>query len=139
MGRFLAAAIAGVAMLAISTGAQAQTTAADGPSVATPYVGPVAVIVSFPMRAGMTRKDVEALFAKYTPYYQSQEGLKQKYFTLDERTRRMGGIYLWADRATAERFYNDAWRKQVVTVFGAAPEVIWYDVPSVIRGKAGMP
>ena len=120
-------ALSAVLSLAAASGAAAQA-----------YKGPVAVVVSIPVPAGLTRAAVEAQFAKLAPTYRAIPTLKQKYFTINDDTHRAGGIYLWADRAAAQAFYSDVWRASVLKAYGAPADLTWFDAPLVIQGGAGM-
>ena len=121
-----------VLCLAAGTAAQAQT-------AATAYSGPVAVVVSIAVPAGLPRARVEALFQQQAPGFKSLPGLKQKYFTVSDDGRRAGGIYLWTDAAAARAFFSDTWKTQVVAAYGSLAELSWFDAPLIIQGQAGMP
>ncbi len=68
---------------------------------------PVAVLVAIPIPAGMPRPQLEGLFQQSVPQYQALPGLVRKYFTIGDDNR-AGGIYLFASRAAAEAWFNDA-------------------------------
>jgi len=121
-----------VLCLAASTAASAQT-------ASTAYTGPVAVVVSIAVPAGLPRAKVEALFQQQAPGFKALPGLKQKYFTVTDDGRRAGGIYLWTDAAAARAFFTDAWKAQVTAAYGSPAEISWFDAPLVIQGPAGMP
>lgn len=111
---------------------QAQTASAA-------YTGPVAVVVSIAVPAGLPRARVEGLFQQEAPGFKALPGLKQKYFTVSDDGRRAGGIYLWTDAAAARAFFSDSWKAQVAAAYGSAAELTWFDAPLVIQGQAGMP
>ena len=69
----------------------------------------ITAIVRFRLPPGTTRDDAKALFEKSVPNYQGVPGLVRKYYLYgDDLTG--GGVYLWTERAIAERFYSEAWR-----------------------------
>ena len=41
---------------------------------------------------------------------------------------RVGGIYLWRDRSSANAFYNDAWHALMRDRYGENAEIRWFDV-----------
>ena len=47
-----------------------------------------------------------------------------------------GGIYEWESRAAADAFYNDAWRERLRTVYGAVPQIEFFDVHAVVDNDA---
>lgn len=123
---------------AIVIGASLALAAAVPSSHAQAYAGPVAVVVAIPIPAGLSRDRIEALFKQQAPTFAAIPTLKQKYFTINEETRRAGGIYLWTDASAARAFYSDAWRARVKATYGADAELTWFDAPVIIQGKAGM-
>ena len=102
------------------------------------YSGPVAVVVAIPIPPGLSRDKIEALFKQQAPSFAAIPTLKQKYFTINDETRRAGGIYLWTNADAAHAFYSDAWRARVKATYGADAELTWFDAPVIIEGKAGM-
>ncbi len=44
----------------------------------------------------------------------------------------MGGVYLWENRAAAEGFYNEEWRKFVAEKYGGAPEIHYFVTPVIV-------
>lgn len=111
---------------------------APADAAAQTYSGPVAVVVAIPIPPGLTRARIEALFVEQAPKYAAIPTLKQKYFTINEETRRAGGIYLWTNADAARAFYNQAWHDRVKATYGVDAEMTWFDAPVIIEGKAGM-
>jgi Putative mono-oxygenase ydhR len=102
---------------------------AQSPPVVAPSVQ-VAVSVSVPTPAGLPRATVEAGMARSAPTYAAVPGLIRKYFTIGQAD--FGGLYLFRDRASAQTWFNDAWRARVVATYGAQPTVTYFDVPLVV-------
>ena len=44
----------------------------------------------------------------------------------------MGSVYLWENRAAAEGFYNEEWRKFVAEKYGGAPEIHYFETPVIV-------
>ena len=118
------AIIAAAAAMLLPSLSTAQTPPAVTPSVQ------VAVTVSVPTPAGLPRATVEAGMARSVPTYATVPGLIRKYFTIGQAD--FGGLYLFRDRASAEAWFNDAWRVQVVATYGAQPTVTYFYVPLVV-------
>jgi Putative mono-oxygenase ydhR len=68
--------------------------------------------------------------ARSAPTYAAVPGLIRKYFTIGQAD--FGGLYLFRDRASAQAWFNDAWRARVVATYGAQPTVTYFDVPLVV-------
>jgi hypothetical protein len=118
------AIIAAAAAMLLPTLSTAQTPPVVAPSVQ------VAVSVSVPTPAGVPRATVEAGMARSVPTYAAVPGLIRKYFTIGQAD--FGGLYLFRDRASAQAWFNDAWRARVVATYGAQPTVTYFDVPLVV-------
>jgi hypothetical protein len=43
------------------------------------------------------------------------------------------GLYLWQDRAAAERVYDAEWRARLRAVYGAEPAICWFCQPGQRR------
>jgi len=91
---------------------------------------PVTVVVNVPAPPGAPRALIEAGIRKSVPQYRQVPGLLRKYFTIGEGT--FGGVYLFASRAAAETWFDDAWHKRVVATYGRDGTVTYYDVPVVL-------
>ena len=91
----------------------------------------ITAVVRFKLPPGTTREDAKALYEKSVPNYQGVPGLVRKYYLYgDDRTG--GGAYLWTDRATAERFYSEAWRASIKERFGNAPDIQYFDTAVIV-------
>lgn len=67
-------------------------------------------------------------FIRSIPEYSSKEGLIFKYYHITEGGKTFGGIYLWKDKASAERLFNEAWYAQVRNRLKTEGEVVYYDL-----------
>ncbi|MDQ1242611.1 MAG: Monooxygenase [Pseudomonadota bacterium] len=47
------------------------------------------------------------------------------------------GVYEWESRAAADSFYNDAWRERLRTIYGAVPQIEFFDLHAVVDNDAG--
>ncbi len=91
-------------------------------------------IVRFPAPAGLTGAKLRAVLEDSVPRYQGIPGLHRKYFA--GNASHGGGIYEWESRETAETFYNAAWRERLRTVYGAVPDVQYFDIHAVVDNDA---
>lgn len=95
---------------------------------------PVAVVVSVPTPPGAPRALIEAGITKSVPQYRQVPGLLRKYFTIGAGD--FGGVYLFASRAAAQGWFNDAWSRRIVSTYGAPATVTYYDVPVALDNAA---
>ena len=91
----------------------------------------ITAIVRFKLPQSTTREEAQGLFEKSAPNYRNLSGLVRKYYLFgDDRTG--GGVYLWTDRAAAERCYTDAWKQTIAQRYGAAPEITFFDTSVIV-------
>ena len=92
----------------------------------------ITALVQFRLPQPVTREQARELFLGTAPRYRDMAGLIRKYYLLSEDGCTAGGAYLWADRESAERVYDDNWRATVAQRYGAQPSVTWFDTPVVV-------
>jgi hypothetical protein len=76
----------------------------------------------------VTRRFIDSL-----PVYAAMPKLAHKAYTLSE-DRRFGGLYLWDDRASAERAFDAAWHERVRKTRGVDGDVRILDAPWTVQG-----
>jgi hypothetical protein len=91
----------------------------------------VATLVTIAMPAGVTKARVLQGFQAALPEYKAVSGLLRKYFILTGDGR-FGGIYLWKDQDSAERWFNTAWKERVRKTYGTDANIEWYDTPILL-------
>ena len=96
---------------------------------------PVVTVVQVPKPWYIPAFTLRSAFARAVPEYERLPGLDYKIFTLSEDGARFGGIYLWSDRAAAERWFSPAWHARVRERYGAAGEVRFYVVESMVETR----
>ncbi|MDX2008605.1 MAG: hypothetical protein SFW67_00360 [Myxococcaceae bacterium] len=74
-------------------------------------------------------------FVDSIPEYAAVPALEHKAYTLSE-DRRFGGLYLWPDRASAERFFDEAWHARVRKARGVDGDVQILDALWTVQGDA---
>jgi hypothetical protein len=82
--------------------------------------------VKFALAKPMALDEAKAIFERTAPKYKGREGLLRKTYLLSEDGLTAGAVYLWKDRASAERCYTDDWRKMVT-------EVSFYHAPITVE------
>lgn len=93
-------------------------------------------IVTFKLPAGMTREKVQANFEKTAPVWGQNPDLLVKYYLYDEEKGVAGGVYLWREKADADKWHGEDFRKKVKDLYGAVPESVFYETPIVIDNLA---
>jgi hypothetical protein len=73
-------------------------------------------------------------FRDAVPEYEAIAPLETKYFTISD-DREFGGIYLWRTRASADSYYDEAWRRGVRERRGVEPDLLVFDAPLLFRGR----
>ena len=92
-------------------------------------------IVTFKLPAGMTRAEVLAKYQKTAPVWQTNPDLIQKFYLYDAEQGIGGGVYLWHDRAQAEKWHGAEFRQRVKENYGAEPSSQFFETPIVVDPK----
>lgn len=96
----------------------------------------ITVYVRLKLPQGMTRAQWLAHAKRIAGNFRDVPGLLRKSFILGEDGCG-GGLYTWADRASAEAFYAGPWREGILQMFGAPPEFVWFESPVVVDNEGG--
>ncbi len=94
----------------------------------------VIVLVTFPAPDSPI-ENPRALLEATAPPYREVAGLCRKYFIGNADLA--GGVYHWADRSSAERFYDDAWHARIRDRYGVEPALQFFDAPCLVDNVAG--
>lgn len=92
-------------------------------------------IVRFPAPPGLSGDRLRAVLEQAVPRYEGIDGLRRKYFLGNSTFG--GGVYEWESRAKAQAFYDDQWRERLRTVYGAHPQVEYFDLHAEVDNIAG--
>ena len=69
--------------------------------------------------------------------YRRVPGLLRKNYWMSEDGRRAGGIYVWAERADADRLYTDEWKKFVTGKYGRPLKIEYLRSPVMVDNREG--
>jgi hypothetical protein len=94
-------------------------------------------IVTFKLPTGMTYDDVVANFEKTAPNWKVNPDLIRKNYLVDARKGIAGGVYLWKEKAHAEKWHGEAFRQKVKETYGSEPTIQFFDTPIVVDNVAG--
>ncbi len=91
----------------------------------------ITVITEFKLPKGTPRERAIEIFKASVPRYAGFPGLIRKYYLYgaDDSVK---GIYLWENRAAAEKLYTAEFRKGVKERFGSDPTITYFETPIVI-------
>lgn len=104
------------------------------PERAEPTEASIATIVGVTPPWYAFRPLVVRKYRQAVPTYQRVPGLLYKYFSISPEGK-IGGIYLWEDRAAADAFYDDAWRARIVDTYGEPGQIEFFDAPLVLANR----
>lgn len=94
----------------------------------------VSTLVTIALPAGIARDRLVQEFQAALPTYRAVPGLLRKYFIISEDGR-FGGIYLWKDRAAADRWFSAAWKERVRATYGTDATLEWFDTAILTPSK----
>ncbi len=92
----------------------------------------IVTVVNLKTPPGISRDRLIAEFNATVPTYQKIPGLLRKHFTMtpaDSASNSFGGIYLWKDAASAQAWFNEAWKERVRKSYGQDAVIEWFDTP----------
>lgn len=94
----------------------------------------VSTLVTIPRPAGVDKARLIQEFQAAIPTYRAVPGLLRKHFILTDDGR-FGGIYLWKDRASADQWFNAAWKDRVRATYGSDATLEWFDTAILTPSK----
>ena len=94
-------------------------------------------IVTFKLPAGSKREDVLANFETTAAVWSQNPDLIRKNYLFDEQNSVAGGVYLWREKAHAEKWHGEAFRKRIRELYGAEPSSQFFETPFVVDNVAG--
>jgi hypothetical protein len=97
----------------------------------------ITAIVQISLPEPISSEAAARAFELTAPIYQGFRGLARKYYLRSEDGRRVGGVYLWETRAAADALYNADWKARVKQLYGADPEISWFDTSVIVDNQAG--
>lgn len=97
----------------------------------------ITTIVQFKLPSAITTEQAKQLFLQSAPKYRVIDGLIRKYYLISPAGDVAGGVYLWASRACAERFYDAAWTQFIRDKYGCEPQIAYYETPVVVDNPSG--
>lgn len=97
----------------------------------------ITAVVQFALLQPASLEEAARMFESTAPKYKNLPGLIRKYYLRSEDGRTAGGVYLWETKAAAEKVYNGEWKARIKQVYGAEPQIAWFDTPVIVDNSAG--
>jgi hypothetical protein len=94
-------------------------------------------IVTFKLPAGMTREEVLARYETTAPKWKANPDLVRKNYLFDPIEGIAGGVYLWRDRAHAEKWHGAEFRRMIYQMWGSEPQTRFFETPIVVDNLSG--
>jgi hypothetical protein len=94
-------------------------------------------IVTFKLPEGSTREEAFSNYEKTAPTWGENPDLISKNYIFDASKGIAGGVYLWSERAHAEKCHGPEFRVKVKEIYGAEPESRFFETPIVVDNVAG--
>lgn len=94
-------------------------------------------IVTFQVPKGTTREQHFLNSEKTASTWAENPDLIRKYYTFDPERGIAGGVYLWKEKAHAEKWHGPEWRAVIKELYGSEPESQFFETPVVVDNLAG--
>jgi hypothetical protein len=93
----------------------------------------ISEIVTFKLRAGMTRAELVALYRRTAPVWRSNPDCIRKCYLFDADNHLGGGAYLWKNLAAAKRAHGEDWRRMINDLYGSEGQISisYFETPLV--------
>jgi hypothetical protein len=97
----------------------------------------ITAVVKILLSKPISSEDAARAFESTAPIYKGLRGLLRKYYLRSEDGRYVGGVYVWETRADADAVYTIEWKARVKQLYGAEPEISWFETPLIVDNQAG--
>jgi len=90
-------------------------------------------VITFTLRAGMTREDVVAIYRKTAPIWRANPDCIRKCYLYDGERGLGGGAYLWKTIEAAKEAHGPAWREMIKNLYGSENQIsiTYFETPVV--------
>lgn len=97
----------------------------------------ITAIVLYDLPPTIGFEECRAHFTKIAPDFMGISGFLRKQFICSADGHIAGGVYMWKDRATAERFYSGPWRAGIIERYGNAPRIQYFETVALADVNSG--
>jgi hypothetical protein len=90
-------------------------------------------VITFKLRAGMTREEVVAAYRKTAPIWRANADCIRKSYLYDGERHLGGGAYLWKNLESAQKAHGDVWRQMINDLYGSEDQIsiTYFETPIV--------
>ena len=92
----------------------------------------IGVNVTFQYEDSFDRARVIGVADNARATFEGMPGLRFKFYTLDESTRRATNFYVWDSKEAALDFFSDELRQRVTDLYGVAPTVEYIEIAQIV-------
>ena len=96
----------------------------------------ITAIVRYRLPSHIGREECRAHFLSIAPGFATVPGLIRKQF-IWSATGTAGGVYQWASREQAERFYQGPWLDGILARYGSYPDIEYFTTFAVTENPGG--
>jgi hypothetical protein len=86
---------------------------------------------------GTTRIQALEMYRQTASTWLANPDLVQKYYFFDEAQSIGGGIYVWPNRAAAEKWLGQAYKEMVLSIYGSPPRIQFLDALIHVEPRRG--
>lgn len=97
----------------------------------------IAELVLFDVPEDMTREKLLEGIRTVTAKWRAHPDLIRKTFLFDPDRAEAGALYVWKNKAAAIAAHDEAWRDNLVRLYGSEPTVRFFDMPAVVDNILG--
>ncbi|MCB0191681.1 MAG: YdhR family protein [Anaerolineae bacterium] len=94
-------------------------------------------IITFKIPNGMTREETLLHYEASAKEWRANPDLIRKNYLYDGERGIAGGVYLWREKAHAEKWHGEKFRRRIRDTFNAVPETQIFETPIVVDNVAG--
>jgi heme-degrading monooxygenase HmoA len=97
----------------------------------------IGVLVTFDYEGDFDRSRVEKVAENARGMFEGMPGLRQKFFTFDEKQQRAVNFYVWESEDAARKFFSEELRQRVTGLYGVAPTIDFVEMAQVVDNRRG--
>lgn len=94
-------------------------------------------IVTVKLPDDITRKEVMSIFETTIDMWSSNPDLLRKCYLFDAERGIAGGVYLWREKAHAQKWHGAEFRRRATELYGAEPQIHLFETPIVVDNLIG--
>ena len=91
----------------------------------------IAVFVTFDSDS-LDEERVRKVAAEARGMFEGMPGLRNKFFTLDEKKHRARNVYVWESEDAARQFFSDQLLERVTGLYGVRPQVEFAEIVELV-------